>query len=259
MDLENNVKLPNPYHCMVTPGFAKGTDGSSWGWTVLPAHAAVWTNSTEPASCALLHEGGQNPCPHLALNFIFALYMHTKRVKKPGWKQRKEGCSPKNERSCCLLSGHAGEGFATCRGNKANLHPSLPAVAVMETAILGLNWTILTACANSSTIKRNLFPQEEAPLGPVLGSEPEDVPALCYCGTQIAQEASAAEFQTRKTWQCFQCRELQDREGSAQVPSYTTEHIMLLLGLPGIGSLEYLIDLVCGVHLLFISSWFTWF
>lgn len=141
MDLENNVKLPNPYHCMVTPGFAKGTDGSSWGWTVLPAHAAVWTNSTEPASCALLHEGGQNPCPHLALNFIFALYMHTKRVKKPGWKQRKERCSPKNERSCCLLSGQAGEGFATCRGNKANLHPSLPAVAVMETAILGLNWT----------------------------------------------------------------------------------------------------------------------
>lgn len=146
MDLENNVKLPNQYHGMVTPGFAKGTDGSSWGWTVFPAHAAVWTNSTEPASCALLHEGGQNPCPNLALNFIFALNMHIKRVKKPGWKQRKEGCSPKNGRSCCLLSGQAGEGFATCRGNKAKLHPSLPAMGVMETAILGLNWTTLTAC-----------------------------------------------------------------------------------------------------------------
>lgn len=146
MDLENNVKLPNPYYGMVTPGFAKGTDGSSWGWTVFPVHAAVWTNSTEPASCALLHEGGQNPCANLALNFIFALYMHIKRVKKPGWKQRKEGCSPKNGRSCCLLSGQAGEGFATCRGNKAKLHLSLPAMGVMETAILGLNWTTLTAC-----------------------------------------------------------------------------------------------------------------
>lgn len=122
MDLENNVKLPNPYHCMVTPGFAKGTD-DSWGWTVFPARAAVWTNSTEPASCALLHEGGQNPCPDLALNFIFALHMHIKRVKKTGWKQRKEGCSPKNERSCCPLSGQT-EGLATCTGNKAKLHPS---------------------------------------------------------------------------------------------------------------------------------------
>lgn len=91
MDLENNVKLPNPYHGMVTPGFAKGTDGSSWGWTVFPAHAAVWTNSTEPASCALLHEGGQNPCPNLALNFIFALYMHIK-----GWKNLAENKEKKD-------------------------------------------------------------------------------------------------------------------------------------------------------------------
>lgn len=143
MDLENNVKLPNPYHCMVTPGFAKGTKAED---EVFPAHAAVWTNSTEPASCALLHEGGKIPAL-LALNFIFALYMHIKRVKRPGWKQRKEGCSPKNERSCCLLSGQAGEGFATCRGNKAKLRPLLPAVGVMETAILGLNWTTVTACA----------------------------------------------------------------------------------------------------------------
>lgn len=91
-------------------------------------------------------KGGQSLCPNLALNFISALYTHIKRVKKPGWKQRKEGCSLKNERSCCLLSGQTGEGFATCRGNKAELHPSLPAVGVMETAILGLNWTPLTAC-----------------------------------------------------------------------------------------------------------------
>lgn len=113
---------------------------------MLPAHAAVWTNSTEPASCASLHEGGQNPCPNLALNFIFALHMHIKRVKKPGWKQRKEGCSPKNKRrSCSLLSGQT-EGFASCRGNKAKLYPWLPAVRVMETATLGLNRATLTAC-----------------------------------------------------------------------------------------------------------------
>lgn len=155
MDLENNVKLPNPYHCMVTPGFAKGTD-DSWGWTVFPAHAAVWTNSTEPASCALLHEGGQNPCPDLALNFIFALRMHIKRVKKTGWKQREEECSPKNERSCCPLSGQT-EGFATCTGNKAKLHPSLPAVGVMETATLGLNRKTLTACAYFLYNQENFF------------------------------------------------------------------------------------------------------
>lgn len=60
-------------------------------------------------------------------------------MKKPGWKQRKEGCSPKkNERSCCLLSGQTGEVFATCRGNKTKLHPSLPAVGMMETATRGL-------------------------------------------------------------------------------------------------------------------------
>lgn len=66
----------------------------------------------------------------------------------------------------------------------------------------------------SSTIKRNFFPQEEAPLGPVPESVPEDVQALGYCGTQTPQEASTAEFQNRKTWQYFQCREVQDREGS---------------------------------------------
>lgn len=131
---------------MATAGFAKGADDSSWGWTVFTARAAVWTNSTEPASCALQHEGGQNPGPNLALNSIFALHMHIKRVKKPGWKQRKEGCSPRNERSCCLLSDQTGEGFATCGGNKAKLHPLLPAVGMMETATLGLNRATLTAC-----------------------------------------------------------------------------------------------------------------
>lgn len=153
---------------MVTTGFDKGTD-SSWGWTVFTAHAAVWTNSTEPASCALLHEGGQNPCPNLALNSIFALHMHIKRVKKPGWKQRKEGCSPKNERSCCLLSGQTGEGFATCRGNKAKLHPSLPAVRVMETATLGLNRTTLTACGYLLYNQEKLFSSRRSTSGSCTG------------------------------------------------------------------------------------------
>lgn len=203
--------------CMVTTGFDQGTDDSSWGWTVFTAHAAVWTNSTEPASCALLHEGRQNLYPNLALSSIFALHVHIKRVKKPGWERRKEGCSPENEKSC-LLSGQTGEGLATCRGNKAKLHPSLPAVGVMETATLELNRQPWLPAVLSSTIKRNFFPQEEAPLGPVLESVSGDVQALCYCGTQIPQEASAAEFQNMKSWHCFQCRELQDREGSAYVP-----------------------------------------
>lgn len=81
--------------------------------------------------------------------------MHIERVRKPGWKQRKEGCSPKNERSCYLLSGQTGEGFATCRGNKAKLHPLLPAVHVMETATL--NGTTWTACGYFLCNQEKLF------------------------------------------------------------------------------------------------------
>lgn len=188
--------------CMVTPRFAKDTDDSSWGWTVFPACDAVWTNSTEPASCALLHEGGQNPCSNSALNSIFALHMHIKRVKKPGWKQRKEGCSPKNEGSCCLLSGQT-EGFATCRGNKAKLHPSLPAVPVMGTATLGLKRKTSTACGYFLYNQEKFFSSRGSTSGSLLGSVPEDVWAFGSCGTQIPQEASTAEFQNRKTWQYF--------------------------------------------------------
>lgn len=68
-----------------------------------------------------------------------------------GWKnlaenKEKKDAALKNERSCCLLSGQTGEGFATCRGNKAKLHPLLSAVGVMETVTLGLDRTTLTAC-----------------------------------------------------------------------------------------------------------------
>lgn len=79
-------------------------------------------------------------------------YLHCTCTLK-GWKnvaenKEKKDAALKNERSCCLLSGQTGEGFATCRGNKAKLHPSLPAVGVMETATLGLNRTTLTACGH---------------------------------------------------------------------------------------------------------------
>lgn len=63
--------------------------------------------------------------------------------------------------------------------------------------------------------RETFFLQEEAPLGPVLGSVPEDVRPLCYCGTRIPQGPSAAEFQNTKTWQYFHCREVQDTKGSA--------------------------------------------
>lgn len=88
MDLENNVKLPNPYHCMVTPGFAKGTKAED---EVFPAHAAVWTNSTEPASCALLHEGGKIP----ALIWLSTSYLHCTCTLK-GWKDLAENKEKKD-------------------------------------------------------------------------------------------------------------------------------------------------------------------
>lgn len=133
---------------MITRGFDTGTTDSSWEWTVFTAGVAVWTNSTGQcvASCALSHEGGRDPCPHLPLTSVLALHMHIKRVKKPGWKQRrKKGCSPRNGRSCCVPPGQP-RGLATCRGNKAKLHSLLPAVGRMEIAILWLNRTTSTTC-----------------------------------------------------------------------------------------------------------------
>lgn len=108
------------------------------------------------------------------LIWLSTLYLHCpctlKRVKKPGWKQRrKKGCSPRNEK--LLYSIWANE-RRTCRGNKANLHSLLPAVDMMEIAIFWLNRTTLTTCGYFHYYQEKrffIFPQEEAPLGRVLG------------------------------------------------------------------------------------------
>ena len=45
-----------------------------------------------------------------------------------------------------MPSGQTRKGLATCRGNKAKLRSLLPAVDMMEIAILWLNRTTLTTC-----------------------------------------------------------------------------------------------------------------
>lgn len=77
-------------------------------------------------------------------------YLHCTCTLK-GWKnlaenKEKKDAALKMEEAAVSLSGQTGEGFATCRGNKAKPHSSVLAVGVMETATLRLNRTTLTTC-----------------------------------------------------------------------------------------------------------------
>lgn len=129
------------------------------------------------ASCALPHDAGTSPCPNLALNSVFALYVRTTRVKKAGWKQkRKKGRSPRYGSSCHMPSGQT-KRLQTGRGNKAKLPSSLPAL-VMELASPWQNAASRAACG-SLFLSRKAFISR----GNASGSCPvaEDVRALCYC------------------------------------------------------------------------------
>ena len=140
---------------MVTSGFDKGGNEQ---YSLLVSLRELTALRRRVAWRALSHEGGRNPYPTWALNSVFALHMHVKRVKKPGWKQRqKKGRSPRSERSCCTASGQTREGLAACRGNKAKLHSLLPAADTMETADLWLNTTTLTTCGYFRYYQEKLF------------------------------------------------------------------------------------------------------
>lgn len=179
---------------VITSGFGEGANDGSWEWTAFTADVAAWTNSTETAaSCALSHEGGRNPCP---LNSVFALHMHIKRVKKTGWRQRRKGCSPRIEKSCCVPWGQTREGLATRRGNEAKLHSLLPAVDTTETANLWLNRTTLTTCGCSTTIKANHFISRGS-CSEVCGRRC----AKCFLAVEpkFPKKTSTAKFQNTKT------------------------------------------------------------
>lgn len=174
-----------------------------WLLTSLRALTAL---SRRVALCALPHEGGRNPCPPLALNSLFALHVHIKRVKKPGSKwRRKKGCSPRNGRSCCVPSGQTREGFATRRGNKAKLRSLLPAAATMGTAILWLNRTTLTTCGYFHCYHKKLFCFLKRKHLWVLswGLWLKLCKRFAYCGTQIPQETSAPKLGNTKPSETF--------------------------------------------------------
>lgn len=71
---------------MATPGFDKGAGDRTWERTAFTADAAAGTNSTETACClvCLIAWRRQKSRPNLALNSVFALHLHVKRVKKTG-------------------------------------------------------------------------------------------------------------------------------------------------------------------------------
>lgn len=221
---------------VITSGFGEGANDGSWEWTAFTADVAAWTNSTETAaSCALSHEGGRNPCP---LNSVFALHMHIKRVKKTGWRQRRKGCSPRIEKSCCVPWGQTRKGLATCRGNEAKLHSLLPAVDTMETANLWLNRTTLTTCGCSTTIKANHFISR----GSCSVAEGVQSASLLW-NPNSPRKHPLQNFKTQKPSQIFSAESCRLKYLFLNKRAH---HVAVWV--PRTWSLEYLIVLVCGVH-----------